>query len=425
MITGALLAIALLAALIGLGLGIQNWEFRRLLLSRMRERLVPHDNAHVAVIVPVKGSDIGLEENLGSLFHQDYDDYEIIFVVESRNDSSYAVIRRLIDAAPDVSAKLVVAGRADESGQKIHNLLAATEQLDDKVAVLAFADADARPPRRWLKTLSHRLVLPEIGVTTGYRWFTPQRQSLANLLVTSVNAGAASLLGRHEFNLVWGGSWAISRERFETLDLRGAWRECLSDDLVARRVMRKAKLHVLFEPSCICGSPVDVNWREMLEFVRRQIIIGKRYASMHWLTTLIMTTITQVAFWGNALAACLLLASRHETGWLHAGAAFLLFGGGAVRAWLRQDAIRRRFPEYETVLLTSRRFDIWAGILISSLTWLLLLSTIFSSKIRWRGNDYQILRGGKIRALGSSAATRQPVRPVPRKSGRESFIPAR
>ena len=44
--------------------------------------------------------------------------------------------------------KVILAGRAEKGGQKIHNLLAATAQLSQDVAYLAFADSDARLRRQ-------------------------------------------------------------------------------------------------------------------------------------------------------------------------------------------------------------------------------------------------------------------------------------
>jgi len=47
----------------------------------------PSDYAPFAtVIAPCKGMDDGLEENLAALLEQDYPNYEVIFVVDDKND---------------------------------------------------------------------------------------------------------------------------------------------------------------------------------------------------------------------------------------------------------------------------------------------------------------------------------------------------
>ena len=76
--------------------------------------------------------------------------------------------------------RLILAGAAQESGQKVHNLRVATESLPPEITYLAFFDADARPTACWLRVLLARLDRGEVGATTGYRWFVPLRPSLAN-----------------------------------------------------------------------------------------------------------------------------------------------------------------------------------------------------------------------------------------------------
>src|SRR4051794_31448759 len=49
----------------------------------------------VTVIAPCKGLDIGLQENLQALFDQDYQNYEIIFVVDSETDPACPAIKQI------------------------------------------------------------------------------------------------------------------------------------------------------------------------------------------------------------------------------------------------------------------------------------------------------------------------------------------
>jgi hypothetical protein len=48
----------------------------------------------VALIVPCKGNDLGLEANLRALVEQDHRNYETVFGVESEQDSAVPVMRR-------------------------------------------------------------------------------------------------------------------------------------------------------------------------------------------------------------------------------------------------------------------------------------------------------------------------------------------
>jgi len=91
----------------------------------------------VAVIVAVKGRDIRFDPFADSLFDQDYAKYRVIFAVESELDAAIPAIetwrRRLGDRVA-----LVIAGLADDEGQKVTNLRAAVSCLTptDEVLVL-------------------------------------------------------------------------------------------------------------------------------------------------------------------------------------------------------------------------------------------------------------------------------------------------
>src|SRR4051812_26492679 len=80
---------------------------------------------YTSVFAPCRGLEEGLRENIAALFIQQYPSYEIIFVSDNSNDPSLALIsevsKNLLPAA-GVSTKVIVAGPATDSGQKVHNL---------------------------------------------------------------------------------------------------------------------------------------------------------------------------------------------------------------------------------------------------------------------------------------------------------------
>ena len=108
---------------------VQTWEHGRFARARLGQIHRYGSAGRVMLTVPCRGTDVGFQRNLDTLFHQDYDDYQVRFVVESTNDPAYQVISRLIDTHPEIEAEIVVAGKTQRSGQKVHNLLAATRQF--------------------------------------------------------------------------------------------------------------------------------------------------------------------------------------------------------------------------------------------------------------------------------------------------------
>ena len=68
--------------------GIEYLRFFKSELAKPKPDFTPF----VTVIAPCRGLDTGLEDNLRALLEQDYPDYEIIFVVDDKNDAAVPVI---------------------------------------------------------------------------------------------------------------------------------------------------------------------------------------------------------------------------------------------------------------------------------------------------------------------------------------------
>ncbi len=410
-IVGVLTAVTVvtLAWLSGVLLGLHAWNNRRFARTRRRCLLAgPMIAKRVALIVPCKGNDLGLEDNLRALFEQDHGDYEIVFAAESEEDAAVPVIRRLMARFPGVRSRLVVAGRAENMGQKVHNLLAATKQLSDDVEVLAFADSDIRPSPSWLRALVWRLDRPRIGAITGYRWLIPARNTPANLCLSSINSAAAALFGPGGRHPIWGGSWAICRSVFEGTGIPAAWNGTLSDDLVASRAVRRAGLRVDFEPQSVAASPINLTWIEAFRFLRRQYLIGRLYANRLWLATLTASTIWQAALWGSLAAAVGGWLAGFGYAWLALVNFLGLYAVGSFRCYLRQDLGRPVLRQEGTADAAARRCDILLGPVFGAVHWIGMLSSCFGSRICWRGVRYRIAPGGRVVAVRRSVGPGSP-----------------
>jgi ceramide glucosyltransferase len=377
---------------------LQTWEHHRYARSRLaRMRGYPR-KGRALVIVPCRGMDVGLSRNLHSLFHQDYRDYQIRFVVENESDPACAVIRRLILEHPQKLAELQIAGEAQREGQKVHNLRHATGDLPPDVEYLAFVDSDARLRPQWLRAMLTRLDRPGVGATTGYRWFVPLRPSLTNCLLYSLNSKIAVLFGSRCPTIVWGGSWAMRRDQFEALKVREAWAGTLSDDLVVSRVLREAELRVLFEPACLVTSPSDVTWGKLFEFTRRQYLLGRWYVPGGWLFALGMTTFVNAV----ALANVGLLVAAVATGvikpWVPAAFCGAFYALSVFAGLLRQDLVLSYFPRLYAPLRRARRFEVWFSPLASLVNWASVLLSIRGRSVCWRGIGYEIAKDGSVAA---------------------------
>jgi ceramide glucosyltransferase len=96
------------------------------------------------VIVPVKGGDPGLRENLAALAAQDYPDYELIVVAHCAADIPAGVLPARV--------RVVLAHAEDPgTGEKVLNLRTAVRFARQGSRLFAFADSDGRVSRTWLR----------------------------------------------------------------------------------------------------------------------------------------------------------------------------------------------------------------------------------------------------------------------------------
>ena len=119
----AYLILAGLVIILSLLLALLTWEHRRY-VAELHARPAPPAHRPGGVVRPCKGLDLDLEANLAPCWRQDYDNYEVTFIVESTDDPAYPAIRRAM-AASSRGAGARGGGRPapTDSGQKVHNLL--------------------------------------------------------------------------------------------------------------------------------------------------------------------------------------------------------------------------------------------------------------------------------------------------------------
>ena len=261
---------------------IQTFNNYRYALNKYK-RKHSWDTLRVVLIVPCKGLDSCFHKNIASFFNQDYRHYSLWFVVAEESDPAYGELCKLRDQLSKSSKaqdiQVLVAGKTRSCSQKTHNLLYAFERIDDSIEVLAFADSDACGRTDWLRHLVYPLRQPKNGVASGYRWYVPQKNNLASLALSAVNAKIAQLLGNTRFNQAWGGSMALRVDVFRRLGIDKIWSKALSDDYSISHAVKKAGMKVAFVPACLVASYETTTWRNLFEFARRQFLITSVNAS--------------------------------------------------------------------------------------------------------------------------------------------------
>ena len=380
--------------------GIYYLEYFKRELAKPKSDFTPF----CSIIAPCRGLDEDLEENLAALFRQNFPAYEIIFVVDDKTDEAVRIIEKIsrkgakhAKSEPSAVAggvfpqsKLVIAGKATDSAQKVHNLREAVLQVANESRIFVFVDSDTRPSENWLRDLIAPLRDEKIGCASGYRWFISKKFSFASELRSVWNASIASALGANlKSNFCWGGSTAMRRETFENLQIRKKWRGVLSDDFAITRAMKKADLSVYFVPQALTASIENCSWRELFEFTTRQMKITRVYAPNHWIQAFIGAFLFNlVMIWGVFI---FIFGSLKDFSFWFALAALLLVSAFSIgKSYLRLKAVSLVLKDYEKDL----KKQIWT----QNTLWLFSPALFFcncfcaliSRKIVWRGIHYQL-----------------------------------
>ncbi len=359
--------------------GIEYLEYFKKEIRKPKSAYAPF----CSIIAPCRGLDEDLHDNLVALFEQDFPDYEIIFVVDDKTDAAISVIEKLCG-----KNKIVIAGKALNSGQKVHNLREAVLHVSVKSEIFVFVDSDARPAENWLRTLIAPLSDEKIGAATGYRWFIAKTGGLWSEMRSVWNASIASALGKNsDKNFCWGGSLAIRREVFEKLEIREKLIGTLSDDFMITRILNEAKMPIYFVPQALTASIEDSSFTGMMEFTNRQIKITQIYAAHLWKAVLIGSFVFSATFFGGIF---LLFFIDGWQFWLTAAFLFVIFILGFFKAYYRLKAVNLILKNYTKQLNRSFFFQTFLWVFAQPIYFYNSVSALVSSKIIWRGIEYEL-----------------------------------
>lgn len=385
----------------------RNYRYALKKSRKKRGRYCPK----TVLIIPCKGSDTNFEQNIASFFNLDYNNYLLWFVVENASDPAYDELSGLkAKLAATTKAKDIqihIAGKAGDSGngttkyfcsQKIHNLLYCCNRVPSDTEIIAFADSDISVAPCWLSHLVFPLRKSRHGAATGYRWFVPQKNNLAALALTSVNAKIAQLLGDTSFNRAWGGSMAVRVDTFRQLDLNKIWANALSDDLSLTLAVKKAGKKIVFVPACLVASHENITFKQLFEFGKRQFLITRICAPGTWWFGLFSSLYSVLGLWGTAAMAVYAATTTISNVHLHffIAVAVFFFAAHLARAVLRQKMAvailqNEREKMKASIVADITLFGLWSLLLLY-----LILSSAFGRTITWRGVRYKLLSRDKI-----------------------------
>lgn len=361
-----------------------------------------------AVIVAVKGFDPRATPRFfDTLFAQEYASYRVIVCFESWQDPVAVWLREELELSEDAplwnhpdseanlsSITLVCAGISSQEGQKVHNQIAAFDQLASEDELVAFVDADVIFKNDWLAKLTAPINLKTHPLSTTYRWLIPKRPTLPNQIASVINGSITTQGGSERTNVLWGGSMAIARTVFDELDVANLFAGSLNDDLRLSKEAKKEGHRIAFVRSLILPTVVDFTWKSFFEFAKRQ------YTQVKFFSPILYTGANLVLGF-YVLGVISLVAAviyGYFYAWIPIAAAYVI---DQIRALARQQVYLGLFEEdgirqklFAAGWLEHMLTPFWMGI-----HWLLLVSTWTQSRITWAGIRYRIQSKSKTLVL--------------------------
>jgi ceramide glucosyltransferase len=345
----------------------------------------PSSGPRAAVLIAVKGVSHSTQPFLDALRAQRYDNFRLIFALESSTDDAFALVTQLqreLNGHPPV--EVVVAGTSSNRAQKVHNLLAALGclRVDDQIVV--FADADIVPMETWLSQLIRPVASGETAASCGYRWQLPIERNWPSLIVAAADMSIATAARSRMWNLCWGGSVALDRKALDQLDLHRAWDRAASDDLTLTRALRRRSLRIYVPPFVLVASPVSHTWASLLRFMHRQYLLIRVYAPRHWLLAAWTLCIPAL---GAAIAAGLLLQGHWWVLAFLASSAALL----QLRLLIRRSIAGMVLsPPDRAIAAATVKFASWSWPLIHLVHVAAFLSSSLGRRFSWAGVRYRL-----------------------------------
>ncbi|MCL5427834.1 MAG: glycosyltransferase family 2 protein [Candidatus Marsarchaeota archaeon] len=237
------------------------------------------------VIVPCRGADHTLEQNLDSLRRQDYRNYRVIAVIDDSDDAALNVIKRL-----RIGYVISDSGCRNCSG-KVRAISTALERFRGYDAY-AIADSDILVERGWLAALVAPLQDRRIGLSTMYPYFRPVRGFWSKVKMVWGFVGD-SLLERESSRFGWGGSLAFRADLMDSkaMDFFGNSRYSVSDDICLTKICKSKTLGIAYVPvpkpivNCIEDFSSFSEWANRqtaltLLGYRRNLYVGLVYYTM-------------------------------------------------------------------------------------------------------------------------------------------------
>ena len=251
-------------------------------LNRGTRRLKPDMSCpKVAVVLCARGPDPFLADTVEALLAQDYPDFDIRIVVDSREDPAWEIVEDVVQRSDKSNVRILpLTNRRRTCSLKIASVLQGMDTLDDSHEAIVMLDSDTVPHAQWLCELIAPLEDGQVGAASGNRWYMPSDCTWGSLVRFAWNV--AAVVPMYLYRIAWGGSMSVSMKAFRGTDLRDRLAEAFGEDSTICRSLIRQKLRISFVPSAMMVNRETCSIRGFYRFLIRQLLTVRLHNPWWW-----------------------------------------------------------------------------------------------------------------------------------------------
>jgi ceramide glucosyltransferase len=348
----------------------------------------------VSVLKPVRGLNVGDEENFRTFFTLEYPKYEILFLIhgDAGNDPAIPCIERLIAEHPGVNARIIRTSERIAVHEKVNNYIEGIRNA--AYDIICITDADTYVDSDYLARDVKPLSDPKVGLVTSIQTMNDFRcpaaafEALIHNFDGLVYWAGMRMVGR--LNIIYGHSVLFRKADFYRVNAIEEIKDHLIDDrAMGIAFVDKGGFLLELSPRITPTRYTVTTWRKAGAHMRRWRQFYRMYAP---LGTLLMVAY-YIFFWGLLTIGLGFFTPPSETV-LGLPLRTLAFTFGSVGAGLRFACIflttliagdRKRDVRYIWTLFISEPYAIFAH-----------AAAFFERRFKHAGKTYRIV-GNRIR----------------------------
>ena len=359
-------------------------------LAKLSANLPP-----VSVLKPVHGLESRLEENIESFYRQNYPAYEMLFAADEADDAALPVIREISERYPHIPTRILITGQPPWPSVLTYCYHRLTEIAAHDILVTSDSDVEVGP--NYLREVVPPLLDPQVGAVTcasrgksaGGLWSAFNGIGMSAEFVAGVLI--ANLLEGMKFGL--GPTVAHTKESIARIGGYAAIGDYLSTDFAVGNFIYRAGYKVVLSGNVVDHISPIMTFRQMWG---RQLrwAMGTRYSrpkghlgeGLTFAVPFGILGLIGAAMLGHPMLGVALLAAslvnRMAECWI-------------VGWWgVRDPAARWGALLYP--LRDLHGFIVWCA-------------SYLSKRTLWRGNNYELLEGGRLVARRANGTIVNPL----------------